>query len=59
MSKLKITLKKGLIKQTEKQKRTVRALGLRRIHHSVIQQDSDQIKGMINKVSHLIDVEEL
>lgn len=59
MSKLKITLKKGLIKKTRRQKRTVRALGLRRIHHSVIQEDSDQIKGMINKVSHLVDVEEL
>ena len=59
MSKLKITLKKGVIKKTEKQKRTVRALGLRKIHQSVIHDDSEQIRGMVSRVSHLVDVEEV
>jgi len=56
---LKITLKRSVIGYNIKQKQTVRALGLRRIHHTVEKTDSPQIRGMINKVIHLVDVEEL
>lgn len=42
-----------------KQKRTVEALGIKRLNHSVIHNDTPQIRGMINKVGHLIEVEEI
>ena len=57
--KLRITLKKSTIGYNKKQKVTVRTLGLRRLHHTVEHTDTPQIRGMINKVSHLIDVEEI
>jgi len=57
--KLKITLKKSIIGYNIKQKLTVRTLGLRRIHHSVEHNDTPQIRGMINKVIHLVEVEEI
>ncbi len=57
--KLKITLKKSPIGYNFKQKRTVRALGIRRLHHTVEHNDTPQIRGMINKVIHLIEVEEI
>lgn len=56
---LKITLKRSVIGFNKKQKLTVRALGLRKLHHTIEQTDTPQIRGMINKVSHLVDVEEL
>ncbi len=56
--KLKITLKRGLIGRPERQKKTVEALGLRKINSTVEQQDTPEIRGMINKVSHLVEVEE-
>ncbi len=59
MGKLKITLKKSTIACKEDQKATVAALGLRKIGHSVEQKDNAQTRGMINKVSHLVEVEEL
>jgi len=55
---LKITLKKSTIGYHKKQKATVRTLGLRRLHQSVEHVDTPQIRGMINQVSHLIEVEE-
>lgn len=57
--KLRITLKKSPIGYNKKQKLTVRTLGLRRLHQTVEHVDTPQIRGMINKVSHLITVEEL
>lgn len=59
MSNLKITLKKSTIKSKEDQKATVAALGLRKIGQTVEQKDNAQIRGMINKVSHLVQVEEI
>ncbi|NLX64105.1 MAG: 50S ribosomal protein L30 [Clostridiaceae bacterium] len=59
MGNLKITLKKSTIASKEDQKATVIALGLRKIGQSVIQKDNAQIRGMINKVSHLVEVEEI
>jgi large subunit ribosomal protein L30 len=55
---LKITLKRSTIGRLKKQKDTVRALGLRRMHQTVVHQNTPQIRGMINKVSHLVHVEE-
>lgn len=59
MGNLKITLKKSTIASKEDQKATVAALGLRKIGQSVEQKDNAQIRGMINKVSHLVEVEEI
>ena len=56
---LKITLKKSTIGYNKKQKLTVRTLGLRRLHHTVEQVDTPQIRGMIKKVRHLVDFEEI
>ncbi len=58
-TKLKITQIKSIIDNTKRQKLTVEALGLKRIRHSVVHQDTPQIRGMINKVKHLVTVEEL
>jgi len=57
--KLRITLVKSAIGYSERQKATVKALGLRRLHQSVVQEDSPVIRGMVNKVGHLVEVEEL
>ena len=56
--KLKITLVKSPIGYSKRQKGTVRALGLRRMNHSVEQEDTPVIRGMIAKISHLVKVEE-
>ena len=57
--KLKVTLKRSTIGREKSQGLTVKALGLRRLHHTVIHNDTPQIRGMIRKVIHLLDVEEL
>lgn len=59
MAKLKITLVKSLSKSKKNQIATVKALGLKKIGSCVEQNDNPQIRGMINKVSHLISVEEI
>ncbi len=56
---LKITLRRSTIGRPEKQRRVVRALGLRRLNQSVIHNDVPSIRGMINKISHMVEVEEL
>ncbi|MDA8422921.1 MAG: 50S ribosomal protein L30 [Nitrospiraceae bacterium] len=56
--KIKITLVKSGIARPGKHKVVLVGLGLRKLNHSVIRVDSPQIRGMINKVSHLIKVEE-
>ena len=56
---LRIRLTKSPIGYSERQKRTVRALGLRRMNHTVEQEDTPVIRGMITKVSHLVTVEEV
>jgi large subunit ribosomal protein L30 len=55
---LKITMIKSPIGYSQRQKDTVRALGLRRMNQTVTQKDSAVIRGMIAKVSHLLEVEE-
>jgi large subunit ribosomal protein L30 len=55
---LKITWVKSAIGQQEDQKRTIRALGLRRLGHTVVHSESPTVRGMIRKVKHLVTVEE-
>ena len=57
--KLKITQIHSTIKRQEGQKRTMRALGLRRLHQTVIRPDVPQIRGMIHQIKHLLKVEEV
>ncbi|MFC1986442.1 50S ribosomal protein L30 [Chloroflexota bacterium] len=58
MSRLNITWVKSGIGYSEDQKRTLKALGFRRLNQTVIHGDSGSIRGMINKVRHLVRVEE-
>ena len=57
--RLRITLVKSAIGYSVRQKQTVRALGLRRIRHTVEQADTPVVRGMIAKISHLLSVEEV
>lgn len=59
MSKLKITQTRGLVKKPKRQRRTMAALGLRRIRQSVVKEDTPQLRGMIERVQHLVNVEEV
>jgi large subunit ribosomal protein L30 len=59
MSPLKVTQLKSVIGSIENHKRTVRALGLKRIRDEKIHADTPQIRGMIHKVRHLVRVEEV
>jgi len=56
--KLRITLTKSPVGYRREQKRTVRALGLKKMHQTVELGDTPTIRGMVNKVSHLVTVEE-
>jgi large subunit ribosomal protein L30 len=58
MAKVKVTQLRSIIDRPRKQKDTIKALGLRKINHTVEKDLTPQIQGMINKVSHLIKVEE-
>ena len=55
--KLKVTQVKSGIGRPETQRKTLEGLGLRGPHRSVVLQDSDAVRGMIRKVSHLVTVE--
>jgi large subunit ribosomal protein L30 len=59
MSPLKVTQMKSVIGSIENHKRTVRALGLKRIRDERVHADTPQIRGMIHKVRHLVRVEEV
>ena len=59
MAKVKVTLKRSLIGRPETQRRTVRALGLRKINSVVDLPDNPAIRGQLHKVEHLIKVEEI
>jgi large subunit ribosomal protein L30 len=58
-NQLQITLKRSLIGRPEDQRATVRSLGLRKLHQTVIKQDNPAIRGMVDKVSHLVEVKEI
>ena len=57
--KLRIRQKRSAIGRAEDQKRTVRALGFRRVNQVVVLGDTPQVRGMIRKVRHLVEVEEI
>ena len=57
--KIKITLVKGLVGSTERQKVNVLSLGLHKIGQSVIREDTPVYRGMANRVRHLVTVEEV
>jgi large subunit ribosomal protein L30 len=58
-AKLKITQTRSSIGRPGDQKATIKALGLKRIRHSVVHDDSPSVRGMIFKVKHMVEVEEL
>ncbi|SFS59171.1 50S ribosomal protein L30 [Sphingobacterium wenxiniae] len=57
MAKIKITQIKSVIDRNERQKRTIQALGLKRINHSVEVEATPAIIGMVRKVNHLVAIE--
>ena len=57
MAKIKVTKVKSAINRTQNQKRTLEALGLKKIGQVVEHEDTPNILGMINKVNHLVSVE--
>lgn len=59
MAELKITLKRSVIGRPQNQRDTVKALGLGKVNSTVVKPANDAIKGMINTVAHLVDVEEI
>lgn len=59
MAELKVTLKRSIIGRPQNQRDTVKALGLTKINSSVVKPSNEAIKGMINTVSHLVDVEKI
>ena len=59
MSKLQVTYKKSAIGYNQRQKDTIRALGLRKLNQTIEHKDSEVIRGMLKKVSHLVAVQEV
>lgn len=57
--KLKITYTRSVIGRPQVQRATVKALGLRRLHQSVVHEATPQILGMVRSIPHLLQVEEL
>ena len=55
---IKLTLRRSLIGEKPKTRATVRGLGLRRINQTIEQKDTPALRGMLAKVSHLVDVDE-
>lgn len=56
MERLKITLKRSLIGRCKKHKKILRSLGLRRPNHSVIHNDVPSVRGMLRRVSYMVEV---
>ena len=59
MSRIKVTLKKSSIGHPQDQRGTLRALGLKRLHQSVEHEDNPSVRGMVQKVTHLVVVEDV
>jgi len=59
VTKLKVTQRRSVIDRPKDQKDTIRRLGLHRIRDSVVKEDTPDVRGMIGKVRHLVDVEEV
>ncbi|HEV8650438.1 MAG TPA: 50S ribosomal protein L30 [Actinomycetes bacterium] len=58
-ARLKVTQVRSVIGRPKPQRDTIRGLGLRRIHDVVVKEDRPEIRGMLHKVSHLVEVEEV
>jgi large subunit ribosomal protein L30 len=58
-SKLKIRQVRSAINRSGMQKKTIRALGIRRLNQEVVHNDNPCIRGMVKKVEHLVEVEEI
>ena len=56
---LNITLKKSIIGRNQRQRKTIEALGLKKIGQTVVHDDTPQIRGMIHKTDFMLDVEEV
>lgn len=59
MSQLKLSLVRSLIGSTKRQRDSVRGLGLKRVNDTVLISETPAVRGMIDKVSHLVSVEKL
>lgn len=59
MSRLRITLRRSVIGQKQDQKDTARMLGLTKLNKVVVRPDNPAIRGMVNKLRHLVTVEEM
>ena len=59
MAQLKVTQIRSAIGAKHNQRETLRSLGLKRIHHTVVQEDRPEIRGMVATVTHLVTVEEV
>lgn len=59
MAQIKITLTKSPIGRIPTQRKTVAALGLGKLHNSVVKEDTPAIRGMVTSVSHLVTVEDV
>jgi large subunit ribosomal protein L30 len=59
MTRLKVTQTKSGIGGTHVQRATLRTLGLKRMHDTVIKDDEPQFRGMVNRIIHLVSVEEV
>jgi large subunit ribosomal protein L30 len=59
VSKLKVTQRRSVIDRPKDQKATIRRLGLHRINDSVVKDDRPDIRGMLEKVRHLVTIEEV
>jgi len=59
MAQLKITWIKSYIGRPQNQRKVIHSLGLKRLHHTVTHGDTPTIRGMVNKVQHLLSVEEI
>lgn len=56
--KIRVTYVKSVIGYNKKQRGTIEALGFRKLYQSVVHEDSPALRGMLTKVSHLVEIEE-
>jgi large subunit ribosomal protein L30 len=59
VARLKVTQTRSLIGSKYNQRQTVRSLGLKRVHDTVVKEDRPEIRGMVATVTHLVSVEEV
>jgi large subunit ribosomal protein L30 len=59
VARLKVTQTRSLIGSKDNQRQTMRSLGLKRVHDTVVKEDRPEIRGMVQTVTHLVSVEEV